>query len=464
MKRVLPTIWVTICLLVAPVDAHSLVVDITGDSLSVHAEGVPLQEILHRLIKAGIKVQISPEINPIVTASFEHRDLQKALETITRPYSQALIWEGLKGPIGTMTRLVEIQVFETGKRGALEPLDGKKTLPVATDKETGALFVANELLLRPGPGMGLAWFEGLLKRIGGRVIGIHPGTGVYRVRLERKTNVPALTKTFARFPGIAEIEPNFVYRVDAPIRGVTAAAPSAPGLGGKDADGDVPIAVLDTGMRHMGELADLIVAAYDAVTPGQPISDTVGHGTQMVLVASGAVRPYGAVAEDSPRRNPVIPVRLFDDNGMTSTFDIMKGLDFAVQSGARVISVSWGSETHSDVLEGVFATARKKGLIIVASAGNKPTGEPFYPAAYPSVVGVGALEPDGKAWKNSNYGSFVNVYAPGFANMPVGYKGDPGLYAGTSISAAYTANIIARYLSRHPHATLAEVFEGLKKE
>jgi hypothetical protein len=98
-------------------------------------------------------------------------------------------------------------------------------------------------------------------------------------------------------------------------------------------------------------------------------------------------------------------------------------------------------------------------LIVIGSAGNQPTGNPVYPAAYPSVIGVGALRPDGKRWENSNYGDFVTLYAPGFGNFPVGYKGKPGSYAGTSISAAFTANVIADYLVEHPEAGKKEVLK-----
>ena len=57
----------------------------------------------------------------------------------------------------------------------------------------------------------------------------------------------------------------------------------------------------------------------------------------------------------------------------------------------------------------------------------------------------------------------MTVYAPGFATFPVGYKGAPGAYAGTSISAAYAANVIADYLSEHPEATTQEVLEALSR-
>jgi thermitase len=125
------------------------------------------------------------------------------------------------------------------------------------------------------------------------------------------------------------------------------------------------------------------------------------------------------------------------------------------------MSLSWGSETKSDFLERSLHRAASKGLYIVASAGNEPTGRPVYPAGYNSVIGVGALRPDGKRWENSNFGDFVMVYAPGFASLPIGYKGEPGTYAGTSISTAFVANLIANHLSDNPNATIKEVFKAL---
>jgi hypothetical protein len=198
------------------------------------------------------------------------------------------------------------------------------------------------------------------------------------------------------------------------------------------------------------------------LNPDESISDSLGHGTQMALIAAGVVKPSG-VRSGTHTQSPIIPIRVFDDNGFTSNFTIMSSIDFALENGARVMSLSWGSETRSDFLESALDYARSKGLIVVASAGNEPTGKPVYPAAFPSVIGVGALAPDGKSWENSNYGDFVSVYAPGFATLPVGYKGDPGAYAGTSISAAYAANVIADYLSEHPEATSQEVLDALSR-
>jgi hypothetical protein len=100
---------------------------------------------------------------------------------------------------------------------------------------------------------------------------------------------------------------------------------------------------------------------------------------------------------------------------------------------------------------------------LVAAAGNAPTGNPVYPAAYDHVIGVGALNADGDTWEQSNYGDFVAVLAPGMADLPVGYQGDPGVYAGTSIATAYTARRIAAILSQTPDAdreTIVKMLNG----
>ena len=97
----------------------------------------------------------------------------------------------------------------------------------------------------------------------------------------------------------------------------------------------------------------------------------------------------------------------------------------------------------------------------MAAAGNAPTGNPVYPAAYDSVIGVGALPPDGDAWDQSNFGDFVAVSAPGLADLPVGYKGNPGTYAGTSIATAYTARRVAAILNQNPDADRATILRLL---
>ena len=437
--------------------------NISADKVSLQAEQVPLQDILKRFSDGGIRVRIDPQINPLISASFKELPLQKGLTSILKSLNHVLLWESSSSLKGAAPRLAEIQVFRPGRKEAMRPLASSSVLSLDRDPKTGALFVKNELLVTLKPGVTLSEFENLLVQIGGRITGYYTATGVYRIRLPDGADVPALVESILEQPEVARAEPNYVYPTFDPYRISGLTVPELPKVSGlKDA---VPIAIIDTGFRREAgsELERLVLASLDSLNPGSPISDNLGHGTQMALIASGVVKPAGFEGDLSPHI-PLIPIRAIDENGFVSGFQLMQGIEFAINSGARVLSLSWGGETYSGFMESAMNEARSRGLVVVASAGNEPTGKAVYPAAYPSVIGVGALDQNGKIWSESNFGSSVSLYAPGVASLPVGYKGDPGSYAGTSIAAAFMANRIALYLSIHPDASIEEYFDALRKK
>jgi hypothetical protein len=452
---------ILISILLCVTNIHALEVRITEDKLSLHADQVPLQTILQRLGDLGINVRIDPQLNPNISASFDDRDIREALDSILKSLSHVLIWESMEGPHGATTKLAEIQVFKPGKEELMRPLDGRSGLSIARNPKDGSLFVKNEILLKLMPGMSSLEFKRLLRQIGGTVVDRNVALGIYKIRLPENANVPSLVEQITNHPKIAKAEPNYAYPLPMPYT-KSAPAPSTHGFSSPPAPGTAaPVAILDTGLTPDSALENLVLTSLDIFYPNEPISDSLGHGTQMALIAAGVVRPGGVGAAYSETYSPIIPIRVFDDNGFTSNYHIMHSIGFALNHRARVMSLSWGSEIRSDLLESALNYARSKDLIIVASAGNEPTGKPVYPAAYTSVIGVGALGPDGKTWKRSNHGDFVTLYAPGFAILPVGYRGDPGAYAGTSISAALVANIIANYLSHNPKATMQDVLIAL---
>lgn len=434
---------------------------IDGEVMSLSAEQIPLQRILREMShRFGIQIRIDPRLNPGISASFSRRALQKGLEGILRPYAHAFIWENVDGPFGPLPRLVEIHVFLPGKREKIRILTGASDFRLVVDPNNGARFVENVLLIRLRPGMTEEVFEKLLMNIGGTLDGAIPGIGVYRIRIQKDANFSKALDQLNKHPGIARVEPDFVHILHPPARSGESRDSNRPihepvGFPG------VSVAVLDSGVEEIDGFDMPVVAELDGLNPGGRIMDSSGHGTQMALIASGAVKPYG-VSDASAEINPVIPIRVFDRNGVTSNFTIMEAVGFALENGARVMSLSWGSETHSRFLEDALNMTRSKGVFIFASAGNRPTGRPVFPAAYPAVIGVGALNSEGQRWENSNFGDFVSVYAPGIANLPVGFNGNPGVYAGTSISAAYTAHRAAAYLADHPEASLLEILRYLK--
>lgn len=434
-------------------------VRLDGDRLTLHARDLELSSILSQLTTHGLRIRIDPRINPLITARFDNRPIGAALASILKSVDYALIWRKDRTSSDSEPRLWEIRIFYKGQERRIQPLREKKNLTVV-QRADGVWLVRDILLLRLTPAMTETALAALLDRLGAVLLDGYAPLGIVRLRLPHGSDVSAVAASIAGTPGVAGAEPDYAYPLEgnAPVMG-EAPAPRQADAAFPTAT-DTVVAVMDSGLLADYSDSPFIRSAYDAVSPGAEVGDAMGHGTQMSLIAAGAVSPLG-VAPDSSTGMPVVSIRAFDDNGFTSTYTLMRAIDYAVENGARVVSLSWGSETSSGLLESAMAYASGKGMILVAAAGNSPTGEPVYPAAYEGVIGVGALDADGAAWNQSNYGDFVSVTAPGMANLPVGYNGDAGLYAGTSIATAYTARRIAAILNQNPDADRQTILDLL---
>jgi hypothetical protein len=436
-------------------------VSLKDNKLSIAADDIPLQTILLRLAAEDITVRIDPGINPRISTNFKNRPLGQGLETILKSVSYTLLWESAPGHTANPgVRLAEIQVFQTGRKELMKPMHPPSVDEIARTS-AGVHYVKDEIILFIPPETDLVQVRKLLQGYGATLVQGNSMAGLYKVLLPEGSDVFGIAREIKSKLGLGIAQPNYAYPIESPVQypvGLEQADVQA-GLYAPT-DNSVAIAILDSGLAENIALDKFVISSLDATNPGAALSDTLGHGTQMAFIATGIVNPFGTEAGDDSYI-PIIPIRTFDDNGYTNDLRIMAAINFALENNARVMSLSWGSGTKSAFMEKAFAYADAKGLVIVASAGNEPTGKPVYPAAYPSVIGVGALGPHGKTWENSNFGNFVALYAPGFANLPVGHKGDPGMYAGTSISAAYVANTIADFLSAHPDASRQEIRDHL---
>ena len=436
-----------------------------GDRLSLKADHTPMNDILLAFARSGVKVQVDPGLDATVTGRLTNEDVEKALGTLLESYGYVLLWDVIDGPLGPFPKLAEIRVFQPGQEEKVRPLAGvSDNLEVITGPSgRGPAFVKDEILIGVKEGTRLDDFKLLLDQIGGVLINGIPELGIYQVRLPPGTNIPDLVAQLSRNPMMAVVEPNYVTRVPAPQAVGSSVATASAGAASLDAPakGAASVAILDSGLLASAGLDDVVVGRYDALNPDRDLGDAVGHGTQMAMIAAGAVQPDGEKGESGAV--PVVAIRAFDDNGNASYFSLMRSIDYAVQQKAKVINLSWGSDTDSEFLKSAIGYAQKKGLIVVAAAGNDPTGKAVYPAAYPGVVAVSALDGENAVWEKSNYGDFVALAAPGTANFSVGNKGPAGAYAGTSIASAYTARALALYLTQHPKATRQEALAALKQ-
>ena len=446
---------------VFPLPAHALFFRLDGDRIWLQAHQTPLADVLSEFARAGVAVRLDPRIRSSVTAAFRGADLDSALESILSPHNYLLTWKVLRGPLGQVPKLHEILVFLPGERSAALPIPGKANPFESSRGVSGNApeFVKDELLVGVRPGTSYARFQILLDQIGGMIVDADASTGAYLVRFPAGTNVEALLAQLAGNPLVARAELNHVFRLpDRP--GSSAASGKTPlPVVRPPADGSIPVAVLDSGLDPRAGLSPIVSASWDAVDPDRPLSDPDGHGTHMAMLAGGILPADGLSPGDVL---PVVAVRAFDADGKTSSFAIMQSLAFAAQAGAKVVNMSWGSETDGDFMRAAMQVAAGRGLVLVAAAGNEPTGKPVYPAAYPQVLAVGGVEPDGSPLPISNRGDFVDLSAPATAVLPSASDGSPAAFAGTSIASAVVANALAQYCARHPGASAASAWSALK--
>jgi len=234
----------------------------------------------------------------------------------------------------------------------------------------------------------------------------------------------------------------------------------------------IAVAVLDSGVDATHpQLAGKLLPGYDSTTGAALASgntDDAGHGTAVTGVVAAATNDGSGLASLGWETR-VIPVKVGGPDGST-TADLAEGIRWAVDAGARLLNISLGSCTQTEVERSAIAFAESRNVLVVASAGNSGAGAPAsYPAAYPSVLAVGATGFDSTVAVYSNTGPYVDLVAPGGSGDGVADHsirvlragGGETVVDGTSFSSPLTAAAAALIYSRTPSATPASVRAAL---
>jgi subtilisin family serine protease len=153
-----------------------------------------------------------------------------------------------------------------------------------------------------------------------------------------------------------------------------------------------------------------------------------GHGT-IVAGILAAVAP-GAM---------IMPIRAFDDRGESDHFTIAKAIYWAVDHGADVINMSFGTLEKSEALKEAIEYADKNGVTLVSSAGNDDSEDEQYPSRFDKVIAVAATDLWDMKARFSNYGKAVDVSAPGVAIIAPYPGGYYAVVSGTSFAAPIVA-------------------------
>lgn len=162
------------------------------------------------------------------------------------------------------------------------------------------------------------------------------------------------------------------------------------------------------------------------------------------LVGVAVCRPRGASAADECR-----------------LLEILRGVDVAWEERAQVLNVSLVGPPNP-LLRRAMDRLDELGTIVVAAAGNEGVAEPRYPAAYPSVIGVGAADRSGARYARSNHGPWVELLAPGVEILSTVPGGSFAFGDGTSLAAAHASGVLALAVAAggDPRAARAAFFQA----
>jgi subtilisin family serine protease len=229
----------------------------------------------------------------------------------------------------------------------------------------------------------------------------------------------------------------------------------------------VTVAVIDTGIQldHPALAGSLVSTGLDLIDgdtlPGDDangidddgdgeIDEGVGHGTHVAgivhLIAPGA---------------HLLPIRALDSDGRGNIFAIAEAVLFAVDQGAAIVNMSLGTPAESEILQEAIRSAAARDVLVVAAAGNLNSDVPQYPAADECALAVSAIGPAAIRSPFSNFGSWIDLVAPGesiYSPFPIdGYA----WWSGTSMAAPFVSGTAALLRSADPALTAYTTAEYL---
>jgi len=184
----------------------------------------------------------------------------------------------------------------------------------------------------------------------------------------------------------------------------------------------IRIAILDTGIEEAHEDISGKVALSRNFTTSNTVQDKNGHGTHVAGIAAAKTNNALGVAGVG-YNSSLMNGKVLSDNGSGSYSWVANGIIWAADNGAHVINMSLGGSSASVTLENAVNYAWSKGAVVVAAAGNSGSSSPSYPAYYAKVIAVAATDQNDLKASWSNFGSWVDVAAPGVSSYST-YKGN----------------------------------------
>jgi thermitase len=386
-----------------------------------------LYQVLEQIAATtGWHIFVEPNLSHKVSTKFQDLPPGEALHMLLGDVNFALVPETNSKP--------KLLVFRTTMKNATRFV--RPAVPADIGK---AKIIPNELIVRLKPG---AKIDEIAKLLGAKVIGRIDSLNAYRLQFADAEATEAARTQLSANPDVASVDSN--YSLDRPADPRLAGSVNPPPINMQlkppPADGRIIVGVVDTAMQPLcGDLNKFLLKPISVAGEAQLDPSAPSHGTAM---AETLLRSVQSMTKGSTAVQ-ILPVDVYGPNANTSTFDVSSGVVQAVNGGARIINMSLGSQGDSPFLRSVLQDVKKQNIPVFAAAGNEPVTTPFYPAAYPEVTAVTAVD-QGKVASYANRGSFVSLGAPG--TSIVCYGDGNYFVVGTSAASAFASGIAAGYM------------------
>ena len=408
--------------------ADSLTWRTDQDRVSADIKSTRLFKVLEEIARTtGWHIFVEPDTARTVSAKFKELPPGEALRLLLGDLNYALVPETNGVP--------RLYVFRTNRRNATQVIDPAKE----AEMRAHAKLIPNELIVRLKPG---AKIDELARALGAKVIGRIDSLNAYRLQFDNEDAATAARAQLADNGDVSSVDNN--YSIDRPLTPREALAANVPPprlqLRPPPADGRIVIGLVDTAVQPLGNNLDgFLLKQLTAVDSAALDTSGPSHGTSM---AETMLRSLEMMTKGSSSVQ-ILPVDVYGSGATTSTFDVASGVMLAVNGGATIINMSLGSDGDSSFLHDIIKEASAHNIVFVGAAGNTPVTTPFYPAAYPEVMAVTAIDRGGQIAPYANRGSFVTMGAPG--TSVIYYNGQPWYVMGTSPAAAFTSGVVAGY-------------------
>lgn len=205
------------------------------------------------------------------------------------------------------------------------------------------------------------------------------------------------------------------------------------------------------------------VNGYNFYQNNNDVSDQNGHGTSIASIIAANTNNGKGIAGINWSAKLMI-LKALNSLGGGEYNNVANAIRYAADNGAKVINMSFGTYIDSLDLEQAVNYAINKGVIIVAAGGNNSKNQLLYPSTYSNVIAVGAVDGAGYRASFSNYGTNLDVMAPG-VNIPSANYVSHDAYtnnSGTSFATAHVTGLVSLMLARNPDLTPAQAESILK--